>query len=120
MLFGIRELNYVDSFKMHVIDNHLYDQSEMSAEEMLDEYIDREDKSIIDMMDNIARCSSQRDNRNKLSYENDFNFLGSKINDYNNQLQYKLNQTAPKQNSNFQSHSWLNKNNRGRLDLLIF
>ena len=95
---------------MHVIDSHLNEQSEMSAEEMLDEYIDREDKSILDMMNEIPWNSRSKRYSNKHSSENEFNFLGSKINEYNNQLINKLNQDYGKQN-NSKSHSWLNNPN---------
>ena len=96
---------------MHVIDNYLNDQSEMSAEDMLDEYIEKEDKSMLHMLSDIGDETNSVRVINRHSLDYDFNFLGSKMNDYNDQLQRKLNYEEKQLQQQSYTHSWFQNNN---------
>ncbi|CAI2378752.1 unnamed protein product [Moneuplotes crassus] len=67
-------------------------QSEVSAEDLLDEYIEKEDRSYLEIMTEVDindSHSARVPSRNTM--EHDFNFLGSRMNEYNNNLLHKLN-----------------------------
>ena len=66
----------------------LHYQSEMSAEDLLDEYLEKEDNSLMDIMSEGVfddNKSVRIPSRN--GYDQDFKFLGSGLNDYNHHLQ---------------------------------
>jgi len=111
----------IDNSKMHVIDSYLNDQSEMSAEDILDQYIENDNnfglsenimgsKSMSELLGNCSDDTKSVKVYNNSCLDNDFMFLGSKMIDYNKQIQNKLKHSPTEWNVGPKNGFWdLNK-----------